>query len=95
MFKDHPVAAWSSVVVTLLTLAASTAGGWYFIVSTRGALETQGELLTSIRAEQESIRRELTEQTADLEAIKNTQAGFSELRAGQQWLSTIILGVAE
>ena len=90
MFDKHPVAIWTSIIATVVTLAASTVGGWYFVLSTRGVLDDQSELLARVRAEQEYIRRELTEQTADLESIRTGQAGFKELREQHQWLRDAI-----
>lgn len=92
MFESNPVVAWISVVITVLTLGASTAGGWFFILETRASAEDQHRLLMEIRAEQVQIRRELAEQTVDLESIKNTQGGFVELREGQRWLASMVRG---
>lgn len=92
MFESNPVIAWFSVIITVLTIGASTAGGWYFILATRDATDEQTQLLMEIRAEQVLIRRELAEQTVDLESIKQTQSGFAELRDGQRWLATVVQG---
>lgn len=90
MFESNPVVAWLSVCITVLTLGASTAGGWYFILATRDATDEQTRLLMEIRSEQVQIRRELAEQTVDLETIRGAQGGFAELREGQRWIVTTL-----
>ena len=73
MLDDHPLAVWSSVVITLVTMAVGVAGAWYFIMDERERSIEQNERLSAIQQEQVYIRKELALQTADLEEIRKMQ----------------------
>lgn len=73
MFDKHPVAMWSSILLTLVTMAAGVASTWYYIMAERDAGMERSARLAEIRQEQELIRRELALQTQELETIRSTQ----------------------
>ena len=73
MFDKHPIAIWSSIIITLVTMAAGVAGSWYYITDERERSIEQSKRLADIRREQENIRKELALQTADLEEIRQVQ----------------------
>ena len=74
-----------SKFATLASLIVGAVGIWWYIQDERNRSIEQVEKLNEIRTEQESIRRELALQTADLEAIRSTQ---TEIVGGQRWLSS-------
>ena len=73
MFERHPVAVWTSIILTLVTMAAGVSGTLWFINDERERSIAQSSMLTAISAEQAAIRKELALQTADLEEIRRVQ----------------------
>lgn len=85
MLDRHPVAVWTSILVTLVTLAAGVGGGWYFILDERERSIEQSDRLAEIRREQEGIRKELATQTLLLREVRSEQ---DQIEARQRWLAS-------
>ena len=86
MLQRHPAAIATTVILSLVTLAAGVSGTWYFVNQLNAVAVSNGERLAEIRREQEAIRKELATQSLMLNAISQEQRSFDNLHEEHRWI---------